>query len=64
MLCGHAACSLHSIHLLIPSSLYQKELSTDLDDMLNELQQAEKDLGQFNAQQVKDRLPLIDVIIF
>lgn len=32
--------------------------------MLAQLQQAENDLGQFNAQQIKDRLPLVEVITF
>ncbi|XP_045033847.1 LOW QUALITY PROTEIN: titin-like [Daphnia magna] len=44
-------------------NVHKKDLSTDLDAMLAQLQQVEKDLQQFNSQQIQDRLPLIEAVM-
>ncbi|KZS15916.1 Uncharacterized protein APZ42_018313 [Daphnia magna] len=44
-------------------NVHKKDLFTDLDAMLAQLQQVEKDLQQFNSQQIQDRLPLIEAVM-
>lgn len=61
MLCWHATLPLQLSSQLINIVSYQKELSTDLDDLMTLLQQAEKDLQQYNTKQIKERLPLVEV---
>lgn len=56
-----ACCIIFAFNYLKYAVSSQKDLSTDLDGLMTQLQEAEKELQQFNTKQIKERLPLIDV---
>ena len=56
-----ACCIFFAFNYLKYAVSSQKDLSTDLDGLMTQLQEAEKELQQFNTKQIKERLPLIDV---